>query len=269
MLAAMDLLGQTWVLTGAAGRIGTLLRTGLRGRVGSLRLLDTAPLSADHPGERVVAADVTDLPALTRALEGADGVVHLAGLAEEDDFFDLLRVNVGGTYAVFEAARRAGVRRVVYASSNRVTGFYPTATRVDPSMPPRPDGYYGVTKVAGEALGRVFADKFGLQVACLRIGSAEDRPRDARHLSTWLSPGDTVAAFLAAMRAPDLTFTTFYAVSANTHGWWDTDAGRRIGFEPRDDAADHAGDLRPLEPGDGPQGGRFATARYTLDRQRH
>lgn len=265
----MHLNEQTWVITGAAGRIGRTLRTGLAGDVGRMRLLDTAPLGPAGPGEDTLTADITDLAALVDAFAGAHGVVHLAAIPDEDDFHDLVRVNVVGTYHVFEAARRAGVPRVVYASSNRVTGGYPTATRVDETMPSRPDGYYGVTKVTGEALGRVFADKFGLAVACLRIGSFADRPSDDRQLSTWLSPADAVAAFRAAMAAPDLTFATFYAVSANAHRWWDLSAGERLGFTPTDSADEHADGLTPVPPGPGPQGGRFATAEFTLDRQRH
>ncbi|HEY9473436.1 MAG TPA: NAD(P)-dependent oxidoreductase [Mycobacteriales bacterium] len=265
----MDLAEQTWVITGAAGTVGRTLRAGLAGTVGRLRVLDIAPQASAHDSEELLTADVTDLTAMTDAFAGAHGVVHLAAIPDEDDFHDLVRANVVGTYTVFEAARRAGVARVVYASSNRATGGYPTATTLDPSMPVRPDGYYGVTKVTGEALGRVFADKFGLAVACLRIGSFNDRPEDARQLSTWLSPADAVAAFWAAMTAPDLTFATFYAVSANGHRWWDLAAGERLGFTPRDNADDHADGLTPVVRDQRPQGGRFATARFTLDRQRH
>lgn len=268
----MRLAEQTWVMTGAAGRIGRTLRSGLRGTVGRMRLVDIAPIPrAETAGaaEDVHTADVTELAAMVEVFTGAYGVIHLAAIPDEDDFHDLVAANIVGTYTVLEAARRAGVRRVVLASSNRVTGGYPTATTVDPDMPVRPDGYYGATKVAGEALGRVFADKFGLAVACLRIGSFGERPSDDRQLSTWLSPSDAVAAFRAAMSAPGLTFATFYAVSANAHRWWDLAAGERLGFTPRDNAADHAGGLTPVVPGEAAQGGRFATAEFTLRRQRH
>jgi uronate dehydrogenase len=238
--------------------------------VARLRLVDVLPVPVGHEREDSVVADVRDQDAVDAAVTGAHGVVHLAGLADEADFHDLAQVDIVGTYHVFEAARRAGARRVVHASSNRLTGFYATTTLVAPEMPPRPDGLYGVAKVAGEALGRLYADKFGLQVASVRIGSLEERPRDERQLSTWLSPADCRAAFLAAMTAPGLTYAAFYAVSRNTRRWWDLSAGAALGFAPRDDAERYAGDVDVAEPtlAGGPQGGRYASPAYTLDRQR-
>ncbi len=261
---------QTWVVTGAAGRVASSLRPGLVARVARLRLVDLVPLHVEHPGEGSLVADLRDQQAMVGALEGAHGVLHLGGLADEADFHDLAEVNIVGTYHVLEAARRTGTQRVVYASSNRVTGFYPTTTLVDSQMPPRPDGLYGVSKVAGEALGRLYADKFGLQVACVRIGSFQQTPQDERQLSTWLSPVDCLAAFIAAMTAPDLTYAAYYGVSHNPRRWWDLSAGEALGFTPHDDAEQYATDLQagePASPG-GPQGGGYASPEYTLDRQR-
>jgi uronate dehydrogenase len=266
----MRVADQTWALTGAAGRIASSMRPGLAERVARLRLIDVVPVEPVHHAEQTVRADLRDQAAMTDALQGTDGVLHLGGLADEADFHDLAEVNIVGTFHVFEAARRAGTRRVLYASSNRLTGCYPTSTVVDPEMPPRPDGLYGASKVAGEALGRVYADKFGLEVANVRIGSFEEAPKDERQLSTWLSPADCLAAFLAAMTVPDLTFATFYAVSRNTRRWWSLSAGHALGYDPRDDAEGHAG---PLGAGTVPapgalQGGVYASPSYTLDRQR-
>lgn len=267
---ARALAQETWVLTGAAGRIASSLRPELASRVGRLRLLDVLDVPAAHPVEESVVADLRDQAAIAEAVAGADGVLHLGGLADEADFHDLAEVNILGTFHVLEAARRAGARRVVYASSNRATGFYSRDTRVDPDMPPRPYGLYGVSKVAGEALGRLYADKFGLQVGNLRIGSFERTPQDERQLSTWLSPSDCLAAFLAAMTAPDLTYATFYAVSRNARRWWDLSAGETLGYAPSDDAEHYAPDVPTGDattPG-APQGGAYADAAYTLDRQR-
>lgn len=267
----MSLREQTWVLLGAGGDVGRSLRPELAARVGRLRLVDVTALEPAHPNEEAVIGDVRDQHALDVALRHANGVVHLGGLADEDDFHDLAEINIVGTYHVFEAARRAGARRVVYASSNRATGFYSTDTLLDASMPPRPDGLYGVSKVAGEALGRLYADKFGLEVAALRIGSFEPTPQDQRQLSTWLSPADCLAAFLAAMTAPELSYAVFYAVSRNTRRWWDLADGQALGFDPSDDAEDHAPRSSPSATktsGSVPQGGPYTTPAYTLDRQR-
>ena len=260
---------QTWVLTGAAGRIACSLRAGLAGRVARLRLVDTASVQAEHQGEEVAAADIRDQRAMVSALAGAHGVLHLAGISDEADFHDLVDVNIVGSYHVLEAARRNGVERVVYASTNHATGFYPTSTVVGPTMAPRPDGFYAVSKLAGEALARLYADKFALSVASVRIASFQERPLDERHLSTWLSPADCLAAFLAAMTAPDLTYAAFYAVSRNTRRWWDLSAGHALGFEPHDDAEHYATDVQLGEstvPG-ASQGGDYTSAAYTLDRQ--
>lgn len=261
---------ETWVLTGAAGRIAQRLRPELAPMLAELRVVDVIPVDAERPGEVATVADVRDQAALDVVFDGADGVLHLGGLSDEADFHDLTEVNIIGSYHVLEAARRQGVSRVVLASSNRLTGFYPTTTLVDPQMPPRPDSFYGVSKVATEALGRLYADKFGLRVACARIGSFEETPREGRHLSTWLSPADALAAFVAAMTAPDLTFAAFYAVSRNSRRWWDLRAGAEIGFEPQDDAEDYASGM----PSDGQPGGNppqswpYTSPEFSLDRQR-
>jgi uronate dehydrogenase len=212
-----------WAMTGAAGSIGRHLRSALGDMFDDLLLLDIADITDLAPHERSLRADVRDLDALTAALDGLDGVIHLGGLADEADFHDLADVNIVGTYHLLEAARLGGVRRVVHASSNRATGFYPTSHVVSPDEPFRPDGLYGVTKAATESLCRLYADKFGLEIACLRIGTFAVEPTTPRELHTWLSPDDCEAAFRAAIDGA-YTFTTFYAVSANVQGWWDLDA---------------------------------------------
>jgi uronate dehydrogenase len=227
-------------------------------------------MRAEYEGEEVAAADVRDQQAMVAALAGAHGVLHLAGIADEADFHDLVDVNIVGTHHVLEAARRNGVQRVVYASSNHVTGFYPTSTVVDPTMVPRPDGFYAVSKIAGEALGQLYADKFALSFASVRIASFQERPQDERQLRTWLSPADCLAAFTAAMTTPGLTYAAFYAVSRNTRRWWDLSAGEALGFDPHDDAERYAADAQIAEssPLGAWQGGDYPSPAYTLDRQR-
>lgn len=260
---------ETWVLTGAAGGVASCLRPALAGRVGRLRLLDLAAVAPVGANEEAARCDLRDLDGLTAAMGGAAGAIHLGAIADEAPFADLAEVNIAGTQHVLEAARRTGVRRVVFASTNHVTGMYPSSVTVSPSMPTRPDSLYGASKVAGEALCRLYTEKFGLEAACIRIGTFAPAPSDERSLSTWLSPADCAAAFLAAMTAPGLVFATFYGVSRNTRRFWDLAAGEALGFDPRDDAERHAATIASPAPAaaDAPQGGRFTTAAYTLERQ--
>ncbi len=256
---------QTVLLTGAAGAVGSVLREPLRRRLRRLISVDRVPLSAAGANEEVHQAELTGPGDVAALLLGADAIVHLSGVPDEAPLPDLLDANVTGTHHVLEAARRTGVRRVVLASSNRLTGCYPASVTVSPGMPPRPDGLYGVSKVAMEALGRLYADKFGLEVVCLRIGSLEPEPGEPRHLATWLSPRDCAGFVWAALTTPGLTFATPYAVSANTRRYWELDD--RLGYHPRDDAeafADRIPGVAAHFTGDPPQGGAFADPAYTL-----
>jgi uronate dehydrogenase len=236
----------TIVITGAAGQVGTMIRFRLArpGRV--LRLLDVAPLAQPAgPGEESVTASVTDMAAVTAACSGADAVIHLAGIPAEGAWAPILDVNVNGTYTVFEAARRAGVPRVVFASSNHAVGFAPRESfPVPEGAVPAPDTYYGVSKVAGEAIAALYARRYGLEAVCVRILSCSDRPRNPRMLATWLSPDDAGRLFGACLAAPAPGFRVIYGVSANTRGGWvSLDGARALGYEPRDDAEAYAAEV--------------------------
>jgi uronate dehydrogenase len=173
----------TVLVTGAAGRVGRYLRSGLPAFGWDLRLMDRAPIP-DAPD--AIVADIRDTGALSEAMDGVDAVVHLAGVVKPNDpFADVLAVNIGGTYEVLEAARAASVERFVFASSNHANGFAPRGAP-DAGGGDRPDSYYGVSKLFGEALGRLYADRYGLRVACIRIGSCFDQPTDPRMLATTL-----------------------------------------------------------------------------------
>ncbi|MEU6972766.1 NAD(P)-dependent oxidoreductase [Kitasatospora aureofaciens] len=258
----------TVALTGAAGNIGSAVREALRSEARRLILLDRAPLRAEADNEDVRTVDLRDPAAVESALAGADQVLHLGGIPDEAPLADLLDVNVLGTQHVLEAARRTGIARVVLASSNRVTGFYPVGHLTTPQDPVRPDGLYGVSKAAVEALGRLYADKFGLSVICLRIGSFEPAPTEPRHLATWLSPRDAVGYVLAALTAPPIVrFATGYAVSANTRRFWATPDPAVLDYAPVDNAEPHAADIRdadlPADPS-APQAGPYARPEFTL-----
>lgn len=268
------------LLTGAAGRIGQLLRTGLPAAGWVLRCFDVAELGevaaggADlggidpghaGAGEELIQGDVTDFDAVLAASTGVEAVVHLGGLAGEASYEDIRRVNIDGTFHVLEAARQSGVTRVVFASSNHAVGFTPRADCVGVDTRPRPDTFYGVSKVAGEALGSLYVDRYGMSVVCLRIGTQRSRPIQPRHLSTWLSDGDMVRLAGAALTAPDPGFAVVYGISANTRGWWDLAPGRALGYHPVDDAEAYASEVGDgSDPFHGVLGGEFTGPEFDI-----
>jgi uronate dehydrogenase len=231
------------LLTGAAGRIATAVRPVLRELAAEVVLTDRAGVDALEPGERFARADLADPSPWEALAAGCDAIVHLGAVPDEAAFDVLAGPNLHGAFHVYEAARRAGVRRVVVASSGRTTGFYRVGERLDGDATPRPDGLYGATKAFLEALGRMYADKFGLEVVALRIGTFEERPTTTRDLSTWLSHGDARRLVRAALTGPVDGFLAVYGVSANTRGWWDLPPS--LGYAPTDDAEDYAADVAP------------------------
>jgi uronate dehydrogenase len=227
-------------ITGAAGRIGTVLRRGL-GPDLRIRLIDVRPVDDVRDGEEVVTADLRSFDETRAALDGAAIVLHLAAIPTEAPFAEILSTNIQPTYNVFEASRRVGVRRIVFASTIHVSGFVPWGDRLSPTDPVRPDTFYAVSKVFGEALGRLYADKYGLEVVCLRICWFGDEPRAPGGLWTWLSHRDAVSLFRAAITAPDIHFVTVYGVSRNTRRPMTEEGWDVIGYEPKDDAEAFAG----------------------------
>ncbi len=252
------------LITGAAGRIGTYLRQRLSTSDWQLRLLDIEPFDDDE--SEVVVADIRDAAALAAAMQDVEAVVHLAGIPVEAPLDDILTMNIEGTWRVFDAARRAGVPRVVYGGSNHAIGFTPRCDLLPDDVPLRPDTNYGVSKAFGESLGRFYADRYGMRVACLRIGSCDERPMSPRMLATWLSPDDAARLVDACLRSPNLEYAVVYGISANTRGWWDLEAGRALGYEPVDDAEIFANEVLAVHralPGDDAEdafvGGRWTT----------
>jgi uronate dehydrogenase len=255
----MAAVAETLLITGAAGRIGGMLRPRLVRGDRTLRLLDVDPVDAPGEREEVVTASVTDLDALTAACEGVDAVVHLGGISGEAAWSAILDVNIHGTFTVFEAARRAGVPRVVFASSNHAAGFHPALDPVPDDLPPRPDTLYGVAKVTGEALGSLYHDRYGLDVVCLRIGTCAEEPPDARALATWLSPGDVARLVDAAVTVRAPGFRIVWGVSDNTRRRWALGAAAELGYRSADDAEVFADRGLPSDPWtDAFVGGGFA-----------
>jgi thioester reductase-like protein len=234
------------LLTGAAGGIGTLMRSRLARPDRVLRLLDVAPIPPAADGERVevVTASVTDLAAMRKASKDVDVILHLGGISVEGPWSEILEINIHGTYVVLEAARAAGVGRVILASSNHAVGFHPLdGTPVPDHRFPRPDTYYGVSKVTMEALGSLYHDRYGLDVIAIRIGACFERPKDTRMLGVWLSPDDGARLFEAAISVPDPGFRLVWGASANTRGIFSLTEAKALGYEPRDDSEIFAGSV--------------------------
>lgn len=222
------------LLTGAAGGLGRELRPRLRQRCSLLRVSDIAAMQAASPGEEVVEAALENRAAVDALLQGMDAVVHLGGISTEQPFDAVLQANIVGAYNLYEAARRHGVKRIVFASSNHVTGFYRQDEVIDATMPIRPDGYYGLSKAFGENLARFYFDRYGIETACLRIGSSFPEPRDRRMLATWLSYDDLERLVVACLTAPVVGHSIVYGMSDNTTTWWDNTPARHLGFRPQD-----------------------------------
>ncbi len=261
---------KTILITGAGGRVGGFLRRGLK-RKYRLRLLDRAPIATLDEGESFVPADITDLAALRHAMEGVDAVVHLAAVPVEDSWDEILPNNIIGTYNLFEAARLGGVKRVLFASSNHAIGFYRRDQTIGPDVTVRPDGRYGVSKAFGEALASLYADKYGLETFCMRIGNVGERPLDQRRLSIWISPRDFTQLVEVGLEA-DLHFEIVYGVSNNARTWWDNARAARLGYRPQDDSELYAEETIAREPPHAPgdrqhlyQGGLFVNVEYVGD----
>lgn len=222
------------LLTGAAGGLGQVLRGRLQRHAERLRVSDIAALAPAAPHEEVVRCDLADPAAVDALVAGCDAVVHLGGVSVEGPFEPILQANIVGVYNLYEAARRHGVRRIVYASSNHVTGFYRQDEVIDTRAPLRPDGYYGVSKAFGENLSRFYFDRYGIETVCLRIGSSFPEPKDRRMLATWLSYDDLERLVAASLTAPVVGHSIVYGVSDNRGTWWDNTAARHIGFRPED-----------------------------------
>ena len=239
-----DLAWRRVLITGAAGAIGTTLRAGLAGRHAALRLLDRRPMPDLRADEEAIVAELRDRAALARAVAGVDAMVHLAGAPDARDFEEMFRANVRGLYDVFEAARAAGVKRIVFASSNHAYGLHEVDHRVTVAEPPRPDSFYGVAKAFGETLLRYYFDKHGIESVSLRIGSFEKRPSQQRHLSTWLSPRDAVALFDRALKQRHVGAAIVVGLSRNARLAVGDPNWSAIGYAPLDDAEDWVDRLR-------------------------
>jgi len=204
------------LLTGAAGGLGRQLRPRLKAQCTHLRLSDIADLGTAAAGEELAPAALERADDMLRLLAGVDAVVHLGGVSVEGPFEPILQANMVGAYNLYEPARRHGVKRIVFASSNHVTGFYKQSETIDARMPARPDGHYGLSKAFGENLAQFYFDRYGVERVSLRIGSSFPEPKDRRMLATWLSFDDLERLVVASLTSPVVGHTVIYGMSDNT-----------------------------------------------------
>ena len=263
------------VMTGAAGGVGRMIRPYLRKLAAELVLSDLDEIADPVDNEISHPADLTDPEALDRLLEGADGLVHLGGQSVEGDWDTVLNANIIGLYNAYEAARRQGCGRIVFATTNHVVGYYRRQRTIDHTAMPRPDSRYGVSKAFGEALGRMYADKHGLRLLNIRIGNVGEKPLDVRRLAIWVSPRDLSQLIAIGLTHPDLHYEVVYGASRNVRSWWDNSNAYRLGYQPQDEAeafADIAHDASRANPDDPItaqfQGGTFCADEFDSDPQR-
>jgi uronate dehydrogenase len=260
---------RTVVMTGAAGGVARHLRPLLAGVFERLILSDRhapADLRAD---ETYRAADLGDPVALHALLADVDGIIHLGGCAREDSWDAVRAANIDGLYNLYEAARRQGVGRIVFASSNHAFGFYRRDRRIDAEVRPRPDSRYGVSKVFGEALGALYARKYGVRSFNIRIGNVAEHPADRRRLAIWLHPEDLVQLIRIGLDHPDVVDDVVYGASDCERSWWNNRRARELGYRPAHKAEDHLDQalqrqakLPPDPIGDQFQGGPFCSDEF-------
>lgn len=268
-------MSPTIVMTGAAGGVGRMLRPMLRERYEMILSDRTEPPDDLVDRESWRQVDITSRAAVGELVSGASGVIHLGGQSVEADWDTVRDANIEGVYNVFDACREHGVERVIFASSNHAMGFYPRTSRIGVDVTVRPDGFYGVSKAFGEALGSLYADKHGLRVMSIRIGNVAERPADHRRLSIWLHPEDLMQLIDIGLTHPAIHHAIVYGASHNERAWWDNGAAHALGYRPKHSAEDHVdyamteqGKLGPDPVGDRFQGGTFCSDGFTGDVER-
>jgi uronate dehydrogenase len=236
------------------------------GEIPVVRLQDTSDLGAERPGEEHVTDPLGDAAAVVEMAAGVDVIIHLAGAAPDAGWSDTVEDGIRSAIHVFEAARMAGVKRILVASSGHVTGFHRRERRVDHTADLRPDSPAAVARAFTENLARHHADKHGISAFCMRLGSVSGVPTDARSLSTWMSFQDFLRLVTVGLTA-SYHFEVVYGISANSRAWWDNSNARRLGYRPLDNAETFAAQLllkrQPDPVGDAFHGGDACAQGFT------
>ncbi|WP_111896242.1 NAD-dependent epimerase/dehydratase family protein [Acinetobacter sp. MB5] len=262
------------LITGAAGRLGRVLRAALKDHAEILRLTDITDLGELAAHEEGTICDLADFDKVLPLAKDVDMIVHAGGVPVENTFELILKGNIQGTYNIYEAARQHGVKRVIYTSSNHAIGFYDRTETIDASVAHRPDSLYGLSKCFAEDLGRYYWDKFGIESVNIRIGSSFEEPLDRRMLATWLSFDDFAQIVERSLHAPRVAHMIVYGVSNNRECLWDNRMASSIGYVPKDSADDYREKvlanhppLNPNEPSARYHGGAFAGAGHFEDKK--
>lgn len=250
------------LVTGAAGRLGVQLCSELRDLASFVRFTDIQGLAPAGDRGEAIEVDLADATATDALMHEVDVVIHFGAVMPQEPWSAILNANIVGTFNVFEAARKAGVKRVIYASSHHAVGMYDSTQLLDCDSPPRPSNLYGLSKAFGESLARMYYDKHGIEVVCLRIGSCFPEPTDRRMLSTWLSHADMLQLCRRCLEAQEVGYSIVYGVSANSRRWWNNEKTAFLGFRPVDSADAFETSLAelpisPEDPASHLQGGRF------------
>ena len=239
------------LITGAAGNLGSVLRKGLAPLATTLRLTDRKDLGEGADHEELMPAELSDFDAMMRVVADCDAVVHFGAAPVERPWAEILDSSIKGGYNVYEAARRCGIRRVVYASSIHAVGYVRREEGADTDTPHRPDTLYGVSKCFVEDLASMYFNKFGIESALLRINSCFPEPADRRHLATWLSFDDLVQLVERCLLAERIGCSVVYGISDNRERFFSNDRVRHIGYLPRDSAESYRSEVEArTAPGD-------------------
>ncbi|WP_169708728.1 NAD-dependent epimerase/dehydratase family protein [Trinickia terrae] len=256
-------------LSGAAGQLGRVLRKALLERGVNLRsAAGSHPLEPLVDGEDVMHGDLRDPAVVDRLMQGVDVLIHMAGTSVERPLPEIIENNLRGLVEVYEGARRHGVRRIIFASSNHAIGMHSVEDKLALDCEFRPDGFYGLSKMWGEGIARLYWDKHGIESVCIRIGSCVEKPAEFRHLSTWFGFEDLLHMIDQAINVPDIGYLVVWGVSNNTRSYWDNAGAARLGYRPRQNAEDYAAEIlaksNPLDAtAQRYQGGSFASYDYT------
>jgi len=226
------------LITGAAGSLGNKLFNILSKKY-FITGTDIKHNNKNFKNLKFILCDLKNYKKVLKITKKIYAIIHFGSIPVEDTFKNILNNNILATYNIFEAARINKVKKIIFASSNHVVGFYNRKKNLDEKCMQRPDTNYGLSKCFGENIARLYADKFNVKGFCIRIGSCLDRPTDRRHLSTWISPND-LAQLVDIGISKKYHYEIVYGISNNSRSWWKNKAAFKLGYKPKDNAEKYA-----------------------------